>query len=222
MRFVLILLVSLVIIPLAQAEIFIAPRVALEYQFYSVEQDAANCLDDNYLAPAVGLSIYSSSGMFFDVETFQFDQTGSNSDTLSMQHRYETAFTGGYRLASGVLFFGGYKFAQTELLDDKDETCFFETAGPFAGISNSYSLTDRIKFNLSIALASMKATIEGVRDGYEDNYERDSINYSVGAALNTAIYKDLIGSIGAKYQAYDYQVGDEVIASIFAKIAYRF
>lgn len=218
---------TLVISPLAQAELYVIPRIAIEQQSYQTDY-----LEDTYVARVIGLSLFSTSGIFIDVEGLSYNDgpDGDESTTVSesvVTKREELALTAGYRFNSGIIAFGGFKKGNTMGLDDDSDEWTFDTEGPFAGVSGTINITDRIHVGLSAALAQMTGSvkIEGFgADAFTTSFDGDAIGYSTSAALNASIYKGLIGSVGAKFQSYDYgdQIAKEEITSLFAKIAYRF
>lgn len=215
---------SLLTAPLVQAEIYVTPRLAVESQQYTTK-----FLDNTITVPTLGLSLFSTSGVFFDVEWLDFDEYENGAQNhvdgeSSITHRDELTLTSGYRFDSGIIAFGGYKTAQTEGLDGDADRWLFDTSGPFVGLSGSMKVTNRLQLGLSAAVASMKGSVEVTETNSASNFEGDSFGFSTSASLNMSIYKGLIGSLGVKFQAYDYgdQIATEEIQSLFAKIAYRF
>jgi hypothetical protein len=212
---------------LAQAEIYVIPRISIEQQSYTTDY-----LESDYIAPAIGLSLFSTDGIFLDVEGLSYhDGQDGSADTFVTESvvtkREELALTAGYRFDSGVILFGGLKKANTQGLDTDSDEWTFDTEGPFAGVSGSIKITDRVQVGLSGALAAMTGSVK--LETFGDNastesFDGNSIGLSTSAALNVSIHKGLIGSVGVKYQSYDYgdQIATEEVSSLFAKLAYRF
>lgn len=230
MKFKTTLLTSLIatapfVTQVAQADVYVIPRISVEQQTYETD-----FLYDGYTAPAIGVSLFSSDGIFLDAEGLAFTKDGDANqagDQSSVILREEITLTAGYRFPSGIIFFTGYKKANTQGYDEDADKWTFDTAGPFFGISGSTKLHDKVQLGLSGALASMAGSINVKSFGATpstESFDGDSFGFSASAALNTAFNESLIGSLGVKYQSYDYgdQIATEEISSIFVKLAYRF
>lgn len=201
-----------------QAEIYISPKIAMEYQHYDTEW-----VKGDYVAPTVGISIFTQSGIFLDAE---YLHPSGDPDALEKPSRTEIALTAGKRYDSGFALFGGYKVSSTEGKDEYSGDWQIDFQGLFAGVSQSFTTTERSNIALSFAIASMATDVEHeiaqVQDE-ETSFEGDGLGFSGSAAFNYAFSSAGTASIGAKIQSYNCDEMDpENISSIFTKVGYRF
>ena len=182
----------------------------------------------SYVAPAVGVSFFTQSGNFFDIE---FLVPSGDPEAIEEPARSELAVTAGTRFDNGLVLFGGYKAGSTEGKNLDTDDILVESAGLFAGISKSFSLSEKSGIALSAAVAAMDATVDlewsderTVDMGEDLEYEGASVGLSGSAAFNYALTTSTTTSLGVKHQSYDYEddIGEETVTSIFAKLAYRF
>ena len=97
------LLASLIyIVPAAQAETYLIPRIGMEYQMYETEFATGE-----YTSPALGLSLLHSSGVYVDVSVVTYAEGAADEETKNVSvgdskvsDRDEITLTGGYRFSS--------------------------------------------------------------------------------------------------------------------------
>ncbi len=203
----------LVVTPLAQAEWFVSPKISAEYMDYSTDW-----LEDSFIAPAAGVSIYNTSGWFMDVEVL----SGSG-DTVD---RDETTATIGKSLGAGYSLFAGLKDTTTTGTDVDGDYWDFNATGFFAGLNKSVRLGsgNSLAFSAAVASLSGDVALTLASDNFNSSVqEGDALGLSLGGAWNANIGDAMTSSIGAKYQSYDYDNLDvESIVSVYGKLSYRF
>lgn len=216
---------SLLILPAAQAETYVIPRVGMEYQMYKTE-----FATDEYTSPALGLSLLHNSGVYLDVSVVTFAEGASDEETndvslgdSKVSDRDEITFTGGYRFNSGIILFAGLIDTMTSTVSSGNYI-EFNSQGPFIGISNSYKINNYFSTSLSGAIASLTGQVAGESDSFSYDHDGTAVGYSINSTLNVSVFKGLMAAIGARHQSYDYgdEIAKEEVTSLYAKLAYRF
>jgi hypothetical protein len=218
-----------------QAEWFVSPKVSVGAMDYSTEW-----LEASFVTVSGGISLYNSSGWFFDFEAF----SGSDDNV----DRKEMTITLGKSLGGGFSVFSGIKDTGTTGEDIANDNWDFSAAGPFIGLSKNFRLGSSNSIAFSVAVAALDSDISlngskgngGNRDdddgggggggggGEDDNdgngsvSEADALGTSIGVAWNSKVSDSLTTSIGLKSQSYDYDdlATVEEMTSAYLKLSY--